>query len=360
MRWSLLCLLLLLAGPAWAGSAALELVSNAPELAGLQVQRPVWAPGETPRLVHEATDRSHRGFLRVVTLNMDSVLVPAARSSRLAAMGVGVERADTAAAWWDASGFFFVRSSVSSVSAHFWDGVLRDLAVPAGRPTAIVQDGEGLLVTMEDAAGLDLFRFSNTDLAGTPRRLTATRDEVEHSVTKLSDGRLVFIAASQEQTRLVLLGEGGPEPVPLSVQVELLSLAPLPDGRLLAWARGSSEHHVLLVLDLTGKATTLATDGFLPPGLAPRPAVSSSGWVYYVRSDASAGNPIVRLSLDGGPPEVLQVPTNGHQEVAVHTYPDQWGRAADWLAVVAVGDPTRDDVTNHLFIGPVSGSGGTP
>jgi hypothetical protein len=364
VRLLTLFLISLVAAPAFAATAALELVSDSPELAGLQVQRPVWAPGTNPRLVHEATDRSRRSLLRVVTFNSDPVIIPATRSSRLAALGAGAERADGAAEWWDAEGFFFVRSSVSSVTAHYWDGVLRDLPGTSGRPTAITRDpAGGLLVAMEDASGLDLFRFPGTDLAAEPRRLTVTQDDVEHSVTALPDGRVVFISASREATRLVLLGERGPATVPLRIQAELLSLSALPDNRILAWARqGEKAHHALLLIDLTrGDVSVLATDGFLPPGVAPRPAVSSeSGWIYYVRADPDQGNPVVRLRTDGSPPQALSLSTTGHQEVAVHSYPGKWGGAADWLAVVAVGDPAGDDVVNHLFIGQVSDAGAAP
>lgn len=363
--WLLAAILTLLVPSAASGaSVVLELVPEAAELQGLQVQRPVWAPGSVPRLVHESTDRSRRGLLRVITFGLDPVVIPATRSTRLAAMGAGAERADGAAEWWDKDGFFFVRSSISSVSAHYWDGVLRDLDLPTGRPTAIVRDpAGGVLVTMEDAEGLDLFRFPGTDLTAAPKRLTRTRDLVEHSVTALPDGRVVFIVTSREKTQLMLVGEGGVTPVALPTQAELLSLTALPDGRLLAWARRAGrEQHSLLLLDVAAKeATALVTDGYLPPGLAPRPAVSAdSGWIYYVRADPSAGNPIIRLRADGGPLEQLDLSTTGHQEVAVSSYPGTWGGAVDWVALVAVGDPNSDDVTNHLFVGPVSDKGDQP
>lgn len=351
MRWLLLGLLLL---PSVAEAVDLELVSRSPELEGLQVQRPVWAPGERPRLVHEASDRSRRSILRVVTFGTDPVVVPAARGSRLAALGVGSDRADAGAAWWDGAGFFFVRSASGSVSGHYWDGVLRDLANPAGRPVTMTPFDGGLLVTMEDADGLDLFRFGGTDLATAPVRLTRTREGVEHSVTPRGDG-VVFIETTRERTRLQRFDGDAVVAIDLPVADELLALSALPDGRLLAWARRADRaNHALLLIDLARtEVTTLITDGFLPPGLAPRPAVSPSGWIYYVRADADAGNPVVRLRLDGAS-ETLTLATSGHQEVAVGSYPGPGG-AVDWIAVVAVGDVDGDDVANHLFVGAVDG-----
>ncbi len=353
---------LLLPEAAEAATMAVELVPEAPELAGLQVQRPVWAPGAVPRLVHESTDRSRRSALRVITFGADPVLIPASRSSRLAAMGAGAERADGAATWWDAEGFFFVRSAGGSVTAHYWDGILRDLEAPGGRPTEIARDpAGGLLVSMEDDQGLDLFRFPGTDLAASPRRLTTTRGQVEHAITPLPDGRVAFLVASQEGTQLMLLGKTGATAAAVAIQDELLSLTALPDGRLLAWARrAEGDRYVLLLIDLAGPVAVLASDGFLPPGVAPVPAASASGWIYYVRADPAAGNPIVRLRADGGPAERVAMTTTGHQEVAAHSYPSTSGRAVDWLAVVAVGDPDGDDVTNRLFVGPVSDAGEAP
>ena len=338
-------------GSALAGPVPLELVSGSDELAGLQVQRPIWAPGDTPRLVHEASDRSRRGLLRVVSFGADPVVIPGTRSTRLAALGAGAERADGAAAWWDGQGFFFVRSSSGIVSAQYWDGVLRDLAAPSGRPVTIARaPGDGLYVTMEDARGLDLFLFGGTDLATEPQRLTATAEAVEHSVTVLPDG-IAFIATTREGTRLMTRTGGRVAPVSLPVRDELLSLAGVGDGRLLAWvSRAGSTDHALLLLDpAAGEASALVTDGYLPPGLAPRPAVSPSGWVYYVQSAADAANPVVRLRLDDGRRETLELATSGHQEVAVASYPSAAG-PIDWLAVVAVGD-LEGDVANHLYVG---------
>ena len=335
----------------------LELVSRSPDMDGLQVQRPVWAPGETPALVHEASDRSRRSVLRIVAAGRDPVVVPAARSSRLAALGAGADRADGAAAWWDAGGFFFTRSASGAVTAHYWDGVLRDLARPPGRPVAIQRDpAGGLLVTLEDDEGLDLFRFGGTDLATEPRRLTRTPTAVEHSLTPLPDGSVAFIATTREETRLMRLTRSEVAEVRVPLRYELLSLAATADGQLLAWTRRPERGHALVLVNLdTAEATTLAGDGLLPPGVAPRPAVSPSGWVYYVRADPTAGNPVVRIRLRDGQRETLNLPTTGHQEVAVGSYPGDEG-AQDWLAVVAVGDVDGDDVANHLYLGAVPGS----
>ena len=56
MKRLLLLLSLLMARPATA--EPLVLVSDVPEMEGRQAQRPLWAPGDQPRLVHEMTDRN--------------------------------------------------------------------------------------------------------------------------------------------------------------------------------------------------------------------------------------------------------------------------------------------------------------
>ena len=91
----------------------LRLVTGGPDIEGLQAQLPVWAPGETPQLVHQVSDRSRRTWLRTARIEQNEIqtlVVPAARSSRLAAVGSGGDRADTAPSWWDESGIFFRRA----------------------------------------------------------------------------------------------------------------------------------------------------------------------------------------------------------------------------------------------------------
>lgn len=340
--------------PLTALEPVLDLVSAVPELEGLQMQRPVWAPGPRPRLVHEATDRSRRTLLRVVGFGdrPDSAVVPGTRSGRLAALGVGAERADSGAAWWDGSGFFFTRSSKGAVSVHFWDGVLRDVDPPGGRPVAVWRDawGAGMLATIEDDEGLDLVRTPLAEVAG-GRRLSRTPEEVEHSITPLGVGRTALIGTSQTQTRLLLLEGNSIVAAPVRVPGELLSLAAMPDRRLIAWVRRPErENYALMLIDVDeGSIEMLANDGFLPPGIAPRPAVSpSTGRIYYVRADEDAANPIMTVR-PGETAHVVSLGTRGHQEVAVGSYPDRSGSPQDWLAVIAVG--TQGDVANHLYVG---------
>jgi hypothetical protein len=75
--------------------------------------------------------------------------------------------------------------------------------------------------------------------------------------------------------------------------------------------------------------------------------------VYFVEANPALGNPIVRLDRPSGGRTVLPLSTRGHQEVAVGEFSDTSGHVVPWVAVVAVGDQTGDDVTNHLYIGPL-------
>jgi len=238
------------------------------------------------------------------------------------------------------------------VSAHFWDGVLRDLDPPVGRPVAVWRDawGAGLLATIEDDEGLDLVRTPRPELAE-GRRLSQTPGEVEHSITPLRRGRTALIGTSQTQTRLLLLEGNSLVAAAVRVPGELLSLAATPKGRIVAWVRRPErENYALMLIDVdAGSIEMLANDGFLPPGIAPRPAVSpSTGTIYYVRADEDAANPVMSLR-PGEAAQVVSLGTKGHQEVAVGSYPDRRGVPQDWLAVIAVG--TDGDVANHLYVG---------
>ena len=100
----------------------------------------------------------------------------------------------------------------------------------------------------------------------------------------------------------------------------------------------------------------LASDIYLPSGLAPRPAVSHGGrYVYYIAADTSLGNPVIRLDRQSGDKDRLQLGTMGNQELSVAEYPSSSGDLVPWLAVVAVGDDKGRDVRNHLYAGPLAG-----
>lgn len=352
-------------------SSAVRLVSDVPEMVGKQVQLPLWAPGSSPRLVHEMTDRDKSTVLRLVTVTGPAFaeqFVPGAGSSRLESMGAGAARADTQAAWWDEGTLFFVRSIGGSSSLHYFDGVPREVAGLPGRVEEVVADvARGhLFVTMEDAGGLDVHRLSGKGFAEERRRLTRTQTEVEHSLAvEAGSGRLHFVSSGSQVTSL---GQAGLDDLSASAGAgaaglgayELLSLAAAPSGdALVLYARVPAgapiENSAYVLLELAGgKVTVLAPGVFLPPGLAPAPALSHDGrYVYYVLADSAGGNPVRRIDRTTRKSDALELPTNGHQEVAVSAYPDASGKMVPWVAVVAVGDEKGQDVRNHLYIGPL-------
>lgn len=345
-----------------APAVPLKLGSATPELKGMQVQNLSFAPGEQVRLVHEATDRARRTWLHVVDVRDGAPagqLVPGARSARVEALGGAKDRSDGAVTWWDNGGFFFVRALSGVVTLQYFDGMLRDAGEGPGRPLSVLpMAGPRLLAVLEDSGGPDLFSVDGSMLAASARRLTRTRDEVEHSLVALPDGRAAFLAASREETRLLVLTGESLYAVRLGASWELLSLAAAPGG-LVAWARrpGAESASLLFVDPDTNRSRVLLEGGFLPPGLAPRPAVDPAGAVYAVRADVEAGNPVVRVPLDGGEPQVVALPTRGHQEVAFARYPHR-ADGAPWIAVVAVGG-AADDVANHVWLGPLA-SGSAP
>ena len=106
--------------------------------------------------------------------------------------------------------------------------------------------------------------------------------------------------------------------------------------------------------ELFGQVQAVAPGVFLPPGLAPLPALSPDGnWVYYVLNDAAGGNPIRRVNRRTGVSEAVQLGTRFNQEIAVTGYANSSGAVVTWIAVVAVGDAEGEDVRNNLYLGPV-------
>ncbi|HCP44984.1 MAG TPA: hypothetical protein DIU15_03030, partial [Deltaproteobacteria bacterium] len=137
-----------------AAAEKLRLVSDVPALEGRQVQRPVWGPGAQPQLVHEITDRSRLTWLRVIRVTGATIsdeLVPGSRSSRMESLGAAADRADSGAAWWDASSFFFVRSVGGSSSLFYFDGIPREVPGLSGRVGEVRSDSsrQRLFATIE-------------------------------------------------------------------------------------------------------------------------------------------------------------------------------------------------------------------
>ncbi len=372
MNLALVAALLLSSHAQAAGvQAKLRVVSDVPEMAGRQVQSPVWGPSSTPRLVHEMTDRDKTTLLRILRVEggeAKASSVPGAASGRLESLGAGAERADTSAAWWDEGSLFFVRSVGGKSSLHYFDGVPREVAGLPGRVLEVAADqGRGhLFVTMEDGGGLDLHRMSGQGFTEERRRLTRTGHEVENSLSvDRRSGEIYYVRTSQEGTRLGHAGVDdmtaldGPSGPGLG-NYELLSVVKVPGedaevmyARVPAGVPDGSSSHVLVQLS-GGEVKVLAPAAFLPPGLAPAPALSADGtWVYYVLSDAPGGNPIRRVNRRTGVSEAVDLGTRFNQEIAVAGYPGADGAMVTWIAVVAVGDADGEDVRNHLYIGPL-------
>jgi len=363
--------LLLAPGPTRAEQPVADLrpVTDVAEMEGQQAQVPLWAPGASPRLVHEVTDRSRKTSLRVVSFDADglhSYVVPGTRSSRLGSLGAGAARSDRAAAWWDGSSFFFIRSAGEGSSPYYFDGLAR--AVPDA-PDSVVEltpDAENnrLYVALGDGEDVDVRMYEGVDLSVPGARLTSGEGTVEHSLSVDPRGRLLFVVTSREETWIARAEARGSAPL-RQLRVpdrEVLSVAPIPGTEVvLAVARGCADprcedsEHVLLEQPMdSGAAKVVATGVYIPPGLAPRPAVSADGrFVYYVANDPTAGNPVVRLDRETGQTVAVTTGTRGNQEVAVAAYPRADGELVDWLAVIAVGDADGDDVRNHLYVGPL-------
>ena len=371
------CLLAGLLGlsPALAGGALqarLQLVTDVPEMEGMQAGNPVWAPGDVPRLVHELSDRSRRTWLRVVAVQdgeLFDYLVPGTRSSRLGALGAGDQRSDGEARWWGPSGFYFVRAVGEGSELHVFDGVPRKLPLD-GRVQEVAPDPERRLLYLAMGAqeSVDVFAWSQDDLTEPAARLSNTQGEVEHSLTLDPVGRrLVWIASSREGTEVVqaAVGEGVPAVQRHRVDgFELLSAVPIPrSSAVVVTARAcatppacTEDAHALVRVDMaTGAAKVLAHDIMVPPGEVRPPALSPEGrFVYFVRRDEAAANPVVRMDLATGIEVGIATGTRGNQQVAVSAYSDEAGNRVPWLAVVAVGGRSEDDVRNHVYMGPLA------
>lgn len=365
----------LVAGPAAAEN--LRLVSGVAALEGRQVQRPVWAPGTQPQLVHEITDRSRLTWLRVLRVDGASTsdeMVPGSRSSRMEALGAAADRADSGAAWWDESSFFFVRSVGGSSSLFYFDGVPREVPGLPGRVDEVRSDtARGRLFATVESNGVDVFRLAGKGFTEEKVQLSQSPSVVENSLAISADeGGIFWISATPTGTRL-----GGASPAePSSVRerltadrlhlYELISLEVLPGAEgMIAYARVPAgvtdpevESHVIVHLSrpIDGRCqlTELVRDVYVPPGLAPRAAFSDGGrLLYYVAESAEQSNPVMRLDRATGKTSKLALGTRGHQEVAVRDYVHSDGQVVPWIAVVSVGDGAGKDVRNHLYVGPL-------
>jgi len=361
-------------------SLPLRLVSDVPVMKGLQAQSPVWAPGDTPRLVHEVTDRSRRTWLRQIWVEGASTfdsIVPGSRSSRVEALGGAADRADTGVSWWDGQSFFFVRSVGGSAKLFYFDGSPREVPNLEGRVDEVAVDARRrhLFAAVEKDGIVDVYRMSGAGFTSEKMRLSHSPTGVEHSLAiEMDTGGLNWIAATRAGTRLGIASPPEPAHVRERVRVkgldayELLSLTVLQgSGELILYARvprdeGSSEPEQRLLLEVSGDGQgvsslkVLARSVFLPSGMAPRPAISGGGrFVYYIAADTTAGNPVMRLDRTTGKVAVLKLGTMGNQELAVGEYPTADGATVPWLAVVAVGDDKGRDVRNHLYAGPLAG-----
>ena len=382
-----LCVLLpLLAGsllsePALAADKVLlRLVSDVPSMQGKQAQAPIWAPGVTPRLVHEITDRDRRTWLRQLWIEGASTfdaIVPGSRSSRVEALGGAADRADTGVSWWDGFSFFFVRAVGGTSSLYYFDGGPREVPGLKGRVHEVAADKTRgrLFAAVEQDGQLDVYRLSGKGFTSDQVRLSHSPTGVEHSLAiEAKAGALHWIAATRAGTRLGIADPPEPDAVRERVSIEgldryeILSLAVVPGGdEVLLYARlprdeGSSAPEQRLLLAVHGRSagnaqtTVLARNIYLPSGMAPRPAFSHGGrFVYFIAADTTAGNPVVRLDRDSGTTQNLRLGTMGNQELAVAEYPSQGGSMVPWLAVVAVGDDKGRDVRNHLYAGPLEG-----
>lgn len=363
-----------------ADTVLLRLVSDVPAMEGRQAQRPIWAPGSTPRLVHEITDRDRRTWLRQLWIEGASTfdaIVPGSRSSRVEALGGAADRADTGVAWWDDASFFFVRAVGGEARLFYFDGSPREVPGLDGRVDEVTVDGQRnhLFAAVELEGHLDVYRMSGAGFTSERLRLSHSPTGVEHSLAiEHKTGALNWIAATRAGTRLGIADPPEPSSVRERVRVkgldayELLSLTVVQGkNEVLLFARvprakGSSEPEQRMLLAVRGGASgdgqmeVLASDIYLPSGLAPRPAVSHGGrYVYYIAADTSLGNPVIRLDRETGEKKRLHLGTMGNQELAVAEYPSTDGMSVPWLAVVAVGDDKGRDVRNHLYAGPLAG-----
>ncbi len=371
-----LVLVLFLGGMSVAAAGPkLRLVSDVAAMEGRQVQSPSWAPGDAPKLVHELTDRDRSTWLRVVQVEGSGTrdrVVPGSRSSRLEAMGAGSDRADSGAAWWDAGSFFFIRSVGGDSSLYYYDGTLRAVPGIKGRVEEVAADmGRSLLYATVDRQGaVDLFELGGVGFAETQTQFTRSPGTVEHGLEVVGDGGgVLWVGATRTGTRL---GRAVP-PAVVSVRervgggalaaYEILSIAAgRSAGDLLAYARlegnvakNIPDVHVLLNIAVDSTMVQELVRGvYLPPGLAPKPAVVGEGnSIYYIAADEKRGNPVLRFDRQKGTSEVVNIGTVGNQEVAVAEFGGSGQATVPWIAVVSVGDATGQDVRNHLYIGPL-------
>ena len=353
-------------------SVSLRKVTDDVRGAGLQAQRPIWASGRNPQLAFELTDRAHSTHLKVASFWEDELkvaAVPGSNSGRLGSFGAGEQRADMAVSWWPGRRDFVFARSLDGVRLMYYDGTVRavpDLPEGPVLEASLAGAASGLDVVFNEGRETVIHRVSiEGGMLGESRPLLRS-SAVLHSVVSSADGASVTaLQTSRDATELLQIdvASGEVRSKRSYSGLELLSLASAGQpGRFLAYARrvgsgpqseGSS--YVLLALAHgSPEAVVLAGAVYLAPGLAPRPASSGAGQsVYFVEANPALGNPIVRLDRTTGGRSVLPLLTRGHQEVAVGEFSDASGQVVPWVAVVAVGDQTGDDVTNHLYIGPL-------
>jgi hypothetical protein len=353
-------------------------ITDEPAMAPFQAQAPLWAPGTTPRLVHEATDRDQRTTLRVVSwvaATPDVQWVPGTRSTRAEALGATGPQADIGASWWDNRSFFFRRATGAGGRLMVWDGAPREVSTTIPPVLDVVADpSRGLLASLDAAGGPELFDLgSPSAMLPSPRRLTRNRGEVEHSAIRLADDLFACVATRREGARILTVRPGvvdsGREPPGQAALQghEVLAISPVPGtDAVVALTRlhppllpaGSAPTHAVIEVGALrdGPVTVrqVLRGVHVPSGLAPRPAVSVDGrFVFVISDDPARGNPVLRVERSTGRAEVLQLGLRGAQEISVAEYPGSDGKPRTWIAVVAVGDVRGDDVRNHIYAGPL-------
>jgi hypothetical protein len=380
MSWScrvkraafLACLVLSLpfsSGYSAENEVALQRVTDS-EHDGLQAQQPIWSTSGIPLLAYEVTDRARMTLLKTVAFlngSLSSSLVPASSAGRLSSFGVGQQRADSSVGWWPGRRDFTFIRHLDGVGLMHYDGSVREVpGLPEGEvlEASMTPQADALLLSISTGETTTLYRMP---LGGEKGRELVRSPRVVHSMVHLSDGpTITAIGTDRGVTELLQFSSttGKIELARSYPDYELLSLsASSNEDVVLAYARanrpGSSAGSGYVLLELqTARENTevkvLATDLYLPPGLSPRPALGAGGQeVYFVKSDPQGGNPIVRLNLASGRTEPLTLTTRGHQEVAVGEFKDENGKKVSWIAVIAVGDESGEDVANHLYVGPL-------